>query len=149
MHEVHATHVRVRYGETDQGGVVYHGNYLHYFEVGRTELLRGLGHPYAEIERGGHVFPVVEANVRYRAPARYDDLLRVETRISEVRRVRMQIDTRVLRDEDGQVLAEGYLWLACIDHNGRLRPIPDGVRDAIREASKPSNSRKDAPSTSS
>lgn len=75
----HTTMVRVRYADTDKMGVVYNGNYLMYFEIGRTELLRSIGLPYVDLEREGYLLPVREAHVEYKAPARYDDLLSIET----------------------------------------------------------------------
>lgn len=133
MNTVHSTRLRVRYGETDQGGVVYHGSYLLYFEVGRTEFLRELGHPYAEMERQGRMFPVVEAHVNYRASARYDDELRVETAIRRVGRVRLGIDTRIIREADECLLCDGWITLACTDLDGRPSAIPDAMRAALAD----------------
>ena len=79
----HSTQIRVRYADTDQMKVVYHGKFLEYFEVGRTALIRSLGLPYAELESRGILLPVIEAYAKYRKPARYDDLLSVEAVVSE------------------------------------------------------------------
>ena len=81
----HISEFRVRYSETDQMGVVYHAEYLVWCEVGRTDFIRALGLPYSELERQGTALAVAEANIRYHAPARYDDLVRVETRLVDVR----------------------------------------------------------------
>jgi acyl-CoA thioester hydrolase len=121
----HACELRVRYIETDQGGVVYHANYLVYFEVGRTELMRALGCPYASIEELGFLLTVVESHLHYRASARYDDLLVVESSVAEVRRVRLKIATTIRRKADGKLLSDGWIWLACIDREGRVQPFPE------------------------
>src|SRR5690606_4436133 len=95
------THYRVIYGDTDQMGVVYYGNYLRYFEAGRNEFLREKGARYRDVERELQIhLPVVEATVRYRHPARYDDLLRIETWIEEVRRASLRFAYRIVRDDD-------------------------------------------------
>jgi acyl-CoA thioester hydrolase len=78
------THIRVRYAETDQMGVVYHGNYFQYFEVGRAESIRHLGYTYADMEKMGIVMPVVDAHARFWRPAKYDDLLTVRTTLKEL-----------------------------------------------------------------
>jgi acyl-CoA thioester hydrolase len=124
----HRTEVRVRYADTDRGGVVYHSNYLVFLEVGRTEMMRELGCTYAKLEERGFIMPVVESSLRFLAPARYDDRLCVESRLTEVERVRIRIDSRVLHAESGRVLAEGWLRLACIGTEGRPRRLPEEVR---------------------
>ncbi len=127
------TTVRVRYGETDQMGVVHHKVYLDYFERGRTEMLRAHGLPYAELERGGHLLPVAEAQIKYRSPARYDDLLEVQTRVLRVRGADLQLGYRIVRPEDGRVLALGSTTLACIDRDGRVRRLPAELRALLNE----------------
>ncbi len=130
---MHVCTTRVRYAETDQGGVAYHANYLHWLEVGRTELLRDLGQPYAEIERDlGVLLTVTETRLAFRRPALYDDLLRIETRVTEVRRVRVRIDTRILRVPDGEFLCEGHVWLASVTRQGQPVPLPRELGDALR-----------------
>jgi acyl-CoA thioester hydrolase len=127
---MHATTARVRYGETDQAGVAYHGSYLAWCEVGRTEMLRDIGHPYGPVERDLGVFlTVVRADLRYQSPARFDDLLRIESRVGELRRVRMRVDTKIMRD--GGVLCEAELWLAAVDRSGRPVPIPGPLKEAL------------------
>ncbi len=127
----HKTELRVRYADTDQGGVVYNSNYLIFFEVGRTEMMRQLGIPYAQVESEGTILPVVEAHVNYIAPARYDDLLVIESCFAEVRRVRLKIETKIYHQESGQLLATGWVWLASIDANGNLKRLPGDLRKAI------------------
>lgn len=126
-----SSRLRVRYSETDQMGVVYHGNYLHYFEVGRTELIRRLGLPYSELEARGWRLVVVEASLRLRAPARYDDELLVETRVGTVSRVRVEFDYRVRRVGEDPILAEGRTVLASVGENGRPRRLPEEFHDAL------------------
>ena len=106
---MHVCNTRVRYAETDQGGVAYHANYLNWFEVGRTDMLRALGHPYAAMERDLDVLlTVTEAHLTYRRPALYDEVLRIETLVSEVRRVRLRIETRIVRGDDDELLCDGH-----------------------------------------
>jgi len=103
----HTTAVRVRYADTDKMGVVYNGNYLTYFEIGRTELLRSIGLPYAEMEKAGYLLPLSEAKVVYRIPARYDDILRVTANfLMTDGAARITIHYVIRREDD--VIAEGY-----------------------------------------
>ena len=107
------THIRVRYKDTDTMSVVYYGNYLTYFEVGRVEFLRQQGLPISEVNRRVHM-PVVEATVRYVRPARLDDLLEVRSWISERRRASFRFAYEI-RNEAGQVVATGSTQHACWD----------------------------------
>lgn len=88
---------RVRYQETDQMGVVYHANYLNWFELGRTELIRQLGIPYTEIEQSGLLLPVVHAEIDFRKPAKYDDIVSVYTRVKSYTRIRLEMSCQVHR----------------------------------------------------
>jgi acyl-CoA thioester hydrolase len=106
--------IRVRYQETDQMGVVYHANYLVWFEVGRTEWIRKLGYTYKDLEEKGLLLPVVDLHVRYAAPARYDDEVTVRTRITEVAGGKLTFHYEILRRDDGQLLVTGtttHLWV--------------------------------------
>jgi acyl-CoA thioester hydrolase len=115
--------VRVIYGDTDQMGVVYYANYLRYFEAGRNEFIRARGLRYRDFEaRFGLRLPVAEAQVSYRAPARYDDLITVETSLAEVRRASARFGYRIVRE--GEVLATGHTLHACVDLEGRLQRMP-------------------------
>lgn len=101
--------LRVRYAETDQMGVVYHSNYLIWMELGRTELCRSLGFRYSEMEsKDGVLLTVAEANCRYLAPARYDEEVRVRTRVSKAHPRIVQFDYQISAVEDGRVLATGF-----------------------------------------
>jgi acyl-CoA thioester hydrolase len=102
------TEIRVRYADTDQMKVVYHGKYLEYFEVGRAALIRSLGLPYSELEKRGILLPVVEAFAKYRIPALYDDLLSVEAVVLELPKATLKINYRIFRDGEKEPLAEGY-----------------------------------------
>ena len=125
---------RVIYGDTDQMGVVYHANYLRLFERGRVEFLNAAGFDYADLERSGTFFAVVDAHVRFRLPAKFNDLVTIETTLSEVSRVKVLFRYRVLRDDDGRetVLAEGETTLACIDARGRPARIPAHVAAVLQ-----------------
>ncbi len=122
------THVRVRYAETDAAGVVYHGNYLIYFEVVRVELLRALGHPITSIEAQGALLPVVEARLKYLRPARLDDLLEVSASVESVGPASFAFDYAVTRD--GLLLVSGWTRLAvCERDTGRAMPMPGWLRE--------------------
>jgi acyl-CoA thioester hydrolase len=131
---VHRHRFRVRYGETDQMGYVHHRVYLLYFEEGRTGLMRDLGCSYAELERRGSLLPVVEADLRFRSPARYDEELITETRVAEVTGVRVRFDYRVLHASDGTPAAEGTTLLAHCGPDGRPRRMEPDLRETLRGA---------------
>ena len=119
----HKALVRVLYGDTDAGGVVYYANYLRYFEFGRTELMRDLVVPYAALQDKGLILPVVECHCRYKASARYDDLILVETVLAEVKAVSCRFDYRLLHAESSRLLAHGYTVHVVVDGNGKLQRI--------------------------
>ncbi|MFH0946318.1 MAG: thioesterase family protein [Planctomycetota bacterium] len=137
------TELRVRYAETDQMGVVYHSNYVLYFEVGRTEFLRGSGVAYADMEREGVVLAVVDMGARFRRPARYDELLVIETRLVEATGVRVRFEYVVSRldaaPEGGEetVLCTGFTTLACVNSEGRLSRIQSPYREILEAAVDP------------
>ncbi len=118
--------IRVRYAETDRMGLLHHANYLVYFEQGRTELLRSRGLTYKELEDQGFLLVLTKVEVRYRSPARYDDLLTLKT--SVVRTTAVRIDHRYELFRDGTLLAEGSSTLACVDRDGRLQELPAVLR---------------------
>lgn len=143
MKPPHRTPVRVRYGETDQMGFVYHANYVPYFELGRTEFMREAGLCYAEMEKEGMALAVVDLNVRYLRPAFYDQELVIETRLAQASRVRLRFEYRILREEPGnskeapQVLCEGHTTLACLGPSGRPTRIRPPYVDLIGELVDP------------
>ncbi|HET7823757.1 MAG TPA: thioesterase family protein [Anaeromyxobacter sp.] len=117
------TDIRVIYGDTDQMGIVYYANYLRYFEAGRNEFIRARGLRYRDFEeRFSLRLPVVEAQVTYRTPARYDDLLTVETTIEDVKRASARFVYRIVRG--AEVVATGHTLHACVDLDGRIRRMP-------------------------
>lgn len=123
--------VRVLYGDTDAGGVVYNANFLRYFEIGRTELMREHVCSYSEIERLGFVLPVIECWARYKAPALYDDLLTIETTVAEVSKLKCKFAYRVVRHEKGKnrpkLLVKGYTVHAAVTKDGKLTRLPDEI----------------------
>jgi acyl-CoA thioester hydrolase len=119
------TRVRVRYAETDQMGVVYHANYLIWFEVGRVEYIRQLGLDYKSMEREeGCGIAVVDVSVRYKAPARYDDELVVQTRLIAARGVLIRFGYKIVREVDGVVLCEGETVHVVVDTEMKKRSLP-------------------------
>jgi acyl-CoA thioester hydrolase len=119
------TRVRVRYAETDQMGVVYHSNYLIWFEVGRVELIRQLGLDYKKMEEeDGCGISVVDVHARYRAPARYDDELVIETRLLAARGAVVRFGYRILRITDGLLLCEGETMHVCVGVDMKKRSLP-------------------------
>lgn len=118
--------LRVRYAETDQMGVVYYANYLVWFEVGRAEFCRKCGFAYSDMERDHALhLAVVESHCRYRRPARYDDLLTIETSLEYANRKMVAFLYRVCRDADGEVLAEGQTVHVVLDKEGKLASMPE------------------------
>src|SRR5919108_775864 len=115
---------RVIYGDTDRMGVVYYGNYLRWFESGRSEFLRQIGMPYASVEERGIHFPVTEILCRYLKPARYDDLISIETQLASIARATLTFSYRILKAEDESLLALGSTKHACVDGRGRVVRIP-------------------------
>lgn len=140
---VHETQVRVRYGEVDRMAVVYHANYLVYFEEGRTEFLRSLGGTYNRLEEEGTLLVVVETGVRHHKPARYDDLLTVRTRLTKLKPIRMRFDYEVFLDD--VLLASGFTVLASTDAGGRPQRLPDAFRERITRGDPRPNGKNGAP----
>lgn len=103
-----ATEIRVRYADTDQMHFVYNGKYFEYFEVGRTELLRNLNLTYKEVEENGYQLPVLEANIQYFSPAHYDDVLIVETKLTEIPTLKMKIEYSIKIKDSNKKISSGY-----------------------------------------
>jgi acyl-CoA thioester hydrolase len=120
--------VRVRYAETDQMGVVYYANYLVWFEIGRTDLLRQNGWSYREMEVDGYSLPVIEAQCAYKASAKYDDEIEVRTSGGMVSPVRVKFSYEVVRAADRTVLATGSTVHATLDRDGKPCRLPERVR---------------------
>ncbi len=115
--------VRVRYAETDQMGVVYHGNYAQYFEMGRVEWLRNLGVSYKWMEENGVMLPVVALNMNYKKPARYDDLLTVKTIFKSQTSVKIEFDYEIY-NEKNELLTTGYSLLVFVDMKTGKPTVP-------------------------
>ena len=125
---------RVRYAETDQMGVVYHGNYFTYFEMGRTELLReATGVSYRDVEESATKMVVVKAECNFMKPAKYDDLLTLKTRVLRTTRASLEHEYRLFRD--GELLAVGKTKLATVDNSGKIVPVPDWIKNLARPRS--------------
>ena len=134
--EFHDATVRVRYAETDQMGVVYHANYLIWCEVGRVELMRALGFEYKLMETEDDCFIVVaEVSCRYLYPARYDEMLRVRTRISEAGNRIVRYSYELLRDSDDHLLATGATTHVICGKDGKPKQLPAKYRDKFRSLS--------------
>jgi acyl-CoA thioester hydrolase len=125
---------RVRYAETDQMKVVHHRNYLVWCELGRTDLIRKLGTSYAEIEKQGVLLAVVEANLRYHAPARYDDLIKVRTVLKEARSRSVTFEYIIENADTGEKLVTARTMLASINGDGKLVSMPEQMRRALEAA---------------
>ncbi len=124
---IHRTPYRVIYGDTDAAAVVYNANYLRYFEIGRTEFMRERVCPYREIEKMGIILPVIECHIRFKAPARYDDLLVIETSLTSLKKVSCSFAYRILVEEEGgklRLLVKGSTVMASINRQGTLTPLP-------------------------
>jgi len=135
--EFHDASIRVRYAETDQMGVVYHSNYLIWFEIGRVELMRAVGFEYKLMETEDDCFIVVaEASCRYLHPARYDELLRIRTRIAQAGRRIVKYSYELLRDSDGTLLAIGATTHVICGRDGKPKQLPEKYRAKFRELSE-------------
>ena len=121
--------VRIYYDDTDAGGVVYHANYLCYMERGRTEFFRERGLSVRAMHDLGVIFPVVAIEANYRAPARLDDLLEVETQIVAVKNSSFVAAQQVVRKDDGKLLVEARVTLACVGEGMKARRLPAELRE--------------------
>jgi acyl-CoA thioester hydrolase len=129
MSEFSETLTRVRYKDTDQMGMVYYGNYFTFFEIGRVEYMRERGVAYKQMEREDDSFIVVaEASCRYLRSARFDDVLRIRTRVSESRRRSIRFAYEILRHEDGELLATGETLHVVCNRRGRPKSLPERYR---------------------
>lgn len=123
--------VRVRYSETDQMGVVYHGNYAQYFEMGRVEWLRNIGVSYKSMEENGVMLPVVSLNMNYKKPARYDDLLRVKTIFKSLTSVKIEFDYEIY-NEQNELLTIGNSILVFVHmKTGRPMAAPEYIKEKL------------------
>jgi acyl-CoA thioester hydrolase len=152
MKDYAAATTRVRYAETDQMGVVYHGNYFTWFEIGRVELCRELGFEYKQMEIEDDSFIVVaEAHCRYKRPARFDDVLEIRTRVTQSQRRTLRFGYEIFNQASGELLATGETLHVICDSRGRPKALPEKYRqffpvtpivpdDAAPEESLPASS---------
>jgi acyl-CoA thioester hydrolase len=130
----HFTELRVRYADTDQMRFAYNGKYFEYFEVGRTEMMREVGLPYELIEKSGFFMPVIETRIHFFAPAFYDELLVIETRVEKLPAVKVHIDHIIKAKERDIVICEGYVELAFLDaKTNRPTRAPKLFIDAVKK----------------
>jgi acyl-CoA thioester hydrolase len=133
----HHENVRVRYGETDKMGVAHHSSYLLWFELGRTGLLRAVGHTYRELEAAGAMLPVVEYGAQFLKGAHYDDELVIETTVREARSRVITFDYRVLRGDE--LISHGFTRHVWVDTDNRPRRAPDGITEAVAAFTAPAH----------
>jgi acyl-CoA thioester hydrolase len=127
----HQIQVRVRYSETDQMSVVYHGNYIPYFEMGRVEWLRNKGISYKSLEENGIALPIVSMTINYKKPARYDDLLTVITKFKGQSSVKVEFDCEI-RNENNELLTTAHFLLVFVDINlGKAIQPPQYILDVM------------------
>ena len=127
----HTTTLRVRYSETDQMGTFYNSRALEWFEVGRTEIMRAHGMPYAQWEKQGYMLPLVEAHLNYRGRARYDDELRLEVEMTMAGRASLRFDVKITQAEGGAAVADGYTVHAIVDAAGRPTRPPMWLKELL------------------
>ena len=130
----HTTSYRVIYADTDNMGIVYHANYLKWFEVGRTEMFRAYGMTYKTIEERGFYLPVSEAYCKFLLPAEYDDVITIETSIDKSMRAGMKFDYRILREETGENLVNGFTKHAFVTTDGRIVRPPAFIKKILEKA---------------
>ena len=131
----HEARVRARYAETDQMGVVYHTNYLVWCEIGRTELIRSLtGESYAALERAGVALAVADLSIRYHGAARYDNLIRVKTTLTDARSRSVTFEYLISNWDTGERLASARTVLVSLDDNGRPVVMPDALRRILEKS---------------
>jgi acyl-CoA thioester hydrolase len=129
----HQTTYRVIYGDTDKMGIAYYGNYLRWFEIGRTEMIRSWGLPYKSLEDKGIFLPVSEAFCKFLAPAQYDDILVIRTTLDTELKAGMKFDYEVYNQNDEKLLTTGYTKHAFMDPQGRVVRPPKFLRELIND----------------
>jgi acyl-CoA thioester hydrolase len=128
------TEQRVYYADTDHGGVVYYSNYLKWFEIGRTEILRQSGFDYADFEKQGLIAPVVEVHCNYKESAQYNDIVIIKTSIDNIGNSSIKFIYQIIRKNDSKLLAEGYTVNVFVDRKTvKSTRIPDELRKALKD----------------
>ena len=125
--------VRVIYADTDAMGIVYHTNYIKWFEIGRTELLRNIGIVYAEMEAQGYNLPLTEVYCNYLSPARYDQIIIVETELEYLKRASMKFSYTIWDEDREKAMVEGFTIHACLNRSGKIVRIPPFISKRIEE----------------
>ena len=129
----HQIEVRVRYSETDQMGVVYHGNYIPYFEIGRVEWLRNKGVSYKTMEESGIALPIVSMTLNYKKPARYDELLTVKTKFKSQTSVKIEFDCEIW-NEKSELLTTAHFILVFVDVKiGKPIAPPEYIKTLLKD----------------
>jgi len=128
---VHTLRIRVRYADTDKMGVVHHARYLEWFECGRTELMRHLGYPYAQMEAEGYTLPVIEAWCQYLRPVFYDDLVSIRTYLKEKPRAKIRLEYEVFREGDPEMVARGFTVHSFVGQGNRPVRAPRKFLEVI------------------
>jgi acyl-CoA thioester hydrolase len=137
---MHRLELRPLFGDVDVMNIVYYGNYLKFFEQGRAELMRDAGRPYAELADNGLHLPVTEAYLRYRKGARYDELIEVQTTVAWIKKASLRFDYKIVSNSNpsgGIELVTGYTTHACVDLDGKVKPLPAWVVEGLRQHLEP------------
>jgi acyl-CoA thioester hydrolase len=127
----HRTTYRVIYGDTDNMGQAYYGNYFRWFEIGRSEMFRYLGLPYKAVEENGIFLPVAESYCKYAMPARYDDVLIIETSLDPEIKAGLKFDYKILKEDGKTLIARGYTKHPCVNTDGKVVRPPEFLREVI------------------
>jgi acyl-CoA thioester hydrolase len=125
----HQSRTRTLYADTDRSQVVYHGNYLRYFEFGRASLMRDIGYPYLEIEKSGYIYPIIEIGVRYFSPLHYDDPMIIYTKPIELERVKIKFDYVITHEGSGSIVCTGFTQHCATNPKG----VPVEIDPKTRE----------------
>lgn len=131
--KINRVNIRVIYADTDAMGIVYHTNYIKWFEIGRTELLRSVGIVYAEMEAQGYNLPLTEAYCNYLSPAKYDQIIVIETELEYLKRASMKFVYTIWDEDRQKALVEGYTIHACTNNLGKIVRIPSFILEKVNE----------------
>jgi acyl-CoA thioester hydrolase len=132
--KTNTTEIRVYYADTDHGGVVYYSNYLKWFEIGRTEILRQSGFNYADFAKQGLIAPVVEVKCNYKESAKYDDIIIIKTEIEKIGNSSIKFNYQIIRKSGNQLLAEGYTVNVFVDQKTKKSTeIPENLKTALQD----------------
>ncbi len=134
----HRTNYRVIYGDTDNMGQVYYGNYFRWFEIGRSEMFRKLGLPYKTVEDNGIFLPVSETHCKYSTPAKYDDIIVIETSVDTSVKGGIKFDYTIYAEDGETLLAKGYTKHACVNQQGKVVRPPKFIKEILAKISSDS-----------